>query len=176
MVAVEDNQHQANRTEDDAPRRMSVPEREARKDRLRRLLAPCIVIGGIIDPADVVINKFLQMAEENTPRWVVWECAPGRSPKLAAEPRGKKKWLPEAKGQRSLPKEPTADVSGQLQIDFALKRQGLAAELAGVMTFESHDKLRQAPINAMTEDPPDSGYARASLEHFERLTCSCGRS
>ena len=92
-------QDQANRSEDCAPRRMSMPEREARKDRLRRLLAPCIVIGGIIDPADVVINKFLQMAEENTPRWVAWECAPGRSPKLAAEPRGKKKWLPEAKGR-----------------------------------------------------------------------------
>ena len=39
-------------------------------------------------------------------------------------------------------------------------------ELAGFMTFETHEKLRLKLLAALTRDPPDSRYAPLSLEHI----------
>ena len=82
---------------------------------------------------------------------------PARSQALAAEPQGEEKWRPYAKSaivERLLRRKPTADLFDPLQIECALRRRGLAAELAGVVTLKSHEKLRQTLITAMT-DPPD---------------------
>ena len=54
--------------EDDAPRRISLPEREVRKSRLQKKFNH-LRLKGHLDPADSIINKFLNMLEINAPRW-----------------------------------------------------------------------------------------------------------
>ena len=46
-------------------------------------------------------------------------------------------------------------------------RRGVALDMAGVMSFEAHERLRRSLINALADDPPP-GYAPASIAQLER--------
>ena len=82
------------------------------------------------------------------------------------------KWLADARGavvERSLRPEPLADVSTAYHIHLALTRRGIAAELAGVLSFMVHEDLRNTLMNALIDVPPDSRYQRLSLEHVREV-------
>ena len=148
------------RTDEDVPRRISQPERESRKNALRQRLQPGLIVAGIMQP-------FLQMVDENLLGWVPWECCPTFEQELDARPT-KKRWLPDSKGvvtERTLKDAPEANTSDHLFIDLALQRRGFAADIAGVMSFESHEVIRRRLMMALVEDPPDSRYSRPSIEH-----------
>ena len=57
VMYVGDMRRKMERTEDDAPRRLPQPEREARKARLREKLAPGIRVEKQLDPANYTINR-----------------------------------------------------------------------------------------------------------------------
>ena len=67
--------------------------------------------------------------------------------------------------ERSLRPEPLADVSTAYHIHLALTRRGIAAELAGVLSFMVHEDLRNTLMNPLIGVPPDRRYQRLSLEH-----------
>ena len=58
---------QTSRVEDDAPKRISLPEREDRKARLQKKYNH-LRLKGHLDPADSIISKFTNMLEINAPR------------------------------------------------------------------------------------------------------------
>ena len=154
------------RSEDDAPKRMPHAEREERKDRLRTKLAPGLVMEKALEPADYLIDKFFNMADQNRAEWVPWEHCPPRSKELGAGP-GKKKWLPDGSSvvrERTVRKEPTASVTTAMDMCLALQRRGLAAEIAGVLSYERHDLLRNRLMCAISDEEVDAPYERVSIE------------
>ena len=165
VVTMSGLRRQTSRVEDDAPKRISLPEREDRKARLQKYKH--LRLKGHLDPADSFINKFLNMLEINAPRWVPWEQCPSF---LQEQQSGVKvtrtKWLPDAMGavvERSLRPERLADVSTAYHIHLTLTHQGIAVELAGVLSFKVHEDLRITLTNAMIDVPPDKRYQRLSL-------------
>ena len=163
---VSDVGQQVERREDDPPEKISQLEREARKPRPGERLAPTVGIEGMLDPADSIINRFSQTTADDVTSWILWECCPTSTQELNVKDT-KKKWLPGCQGvitERTLGTAPAADVSNIFRVDAALKRRGLAAELAGVTNFEARELLRKKLISALTEDPPDTQFARLSLE------------
>ena len=71
-----DLRRQSSRVENDAPRRISLPEREVRKSRLPKKFNH-LRLKGHLDPADSIINKFLNMLEINAPKvGCPWEQCP----------------------------------------------------------------------------------------------------
>ena len=167
VVAVGELRRRVDRTDEDVPRRISQPERESRKNALRQRLQPGLIVAGLHDPGDSIINRFQQMVDENLLGWVHWECCPTFGQELDARST-KKRWLPDSKGvvtERTLKDTPEANTSDHLFIDLALQRRGLAADIAGVMSFDSHEVIRRRLMMALVEDPPDSRYSRPSIEH-----------
>ena len=173
------------RSEDDAPKRMPHAEREERKDRLRTKLAPGLVMEKALEPADYLIDKFFNMADQNRAEWVPWEHCPPRSKELGAGP-GKKKWLPDGSGvvrERTLRKEPTASVTTAMDMCLALQRRGLAAEIAGVLSYEKHELLRNRLMCAISDEEVDARYERVSIEQackadrraWELLSRACSK-
>ena len=156
------------RTDEDVPRRISQPERESRKNALRQRLQPGLIVAGLHDPGDsIIINRFLQMVDENLLGWVPWECCPTFRQELDARPT-KKRWLPDSKGvvtERTLKDTPEANMSDHLFIDLALQLRGLAADIAGVVSFKSHEVIRRKLMMALVENPPDSRHSRPLIEH-----------
>jgi len=68
--------------------------------------------------------------------------------------------------ERSLKVEPEADLGTHHKINLALLRRGLAAELAGVMSFETHERLRGKLVAYFTEEPSDPRYVAPSLHQL----------
>ena len=168
VLAVNELRQKSERTEDDAPRMIPQPEREARKDKLRARLSPGLKIEGDKDPADCIINRLMQMSDENLLAWLPWECCPTFAQELEAKKarQMRKQWMPDATGairERTLKIEPEADLSTHYKVSLALTRRGLAAEIAGVMAFETHEKLVEKLVVHFTETPSDTRYAAPSL-------------
>ena len=66
VVTMSDLRRQTSRVEDDAPKRISLPEREDRKARLQKMYNH-MRLKGHLDPADSLVNKFLNMLEITAP-------------------------------------------------------------------------------------------------------------
>ena len=79
----------------------------------------------------------------------------------------KRKWVADNLGavkERAVKVDPSADTSSALRISWALTRRGLALELAGLMNFESHERLKLKLLMALTRDPPDERFGAATVE------------
>ena len=83
IMYMGDMRRRRERTEDDTPRRLPQPDREAMKAKLKEKLA--------------TINRCVAMLEDNTVEWIPPEHCPPRSRELAAGPP-KKRWLPDTQG------------------------------------------------------------------------------
>ena len=110
-------------------------------------MAPTFEIEGILDFACSIIHRFLQMTTDSVTSWTPWECN---------EVGTKKKLLPDSRvviSERTLRTGPA---------DAALKRRGLAAELAGLVT--TPDKITKA----LAEDPADSRSATKTMSELQK--------
>ena len=67
VISVGDLLKRIDREDDDAPRRVAPPERDARKQKLRDRLAPGLRVQGKTDPGDSVINRFLNIIDTSFP-------------------------------------------------------------------------------------------------------------
>ena len=154
------------RTDSDAPRKVPQAEREARKNVIRQKLQPGLIMEGDLEPANLVIDRFSQMVDDNTVEWVMWDEVPKRDQEIAVH-QTKKKWLADSAGvvkEKTVRPEAHADVSSGLKISWALQRRGIAAEIAGLMTFQAHEKVRMKLMTALTREPPDPRCSPPSLE------------
>ena len=154
------------RTDQDAPRKLPQAEREARKEAIRKRLAPGLDIEGDLEPANCVVDRMGTMLDEGVLEYVAWEDVPKRDQELAAAPI-KRKWAADAAGvvrEKAVRQDPAADTSTALRVSWALQRRGVALEIAGLMTYEAHEKIRLKLISAITKDTPDPRYAPASLD------------
>lgn len=158
------------RTDHDLPRKVPTAEREARKEAIRRKLAPGLVIEGELDPANCVIDRYVQQVEDNTVEWIPWEEVPKRDQELAGAP-GRRKWIADHMGvvrEKSVKPEVMADVGSALRISNALLRRGVALEVAGLMSFTAHERLRARLIRAFTDAPSDPRFGAPSVEQVRR--------
>ena len=60
-----------------------------------------------------------------------------------------------------------ADLTSDLKLSFALKRRGLAFEMAEIMDYKTHEMLSEKLLAAYMRDP-FTGYARVTLEQLVR--------
>ena len=185
-LAVGELRQRTERTDSDLPRKVPQAERESRKDRLRTRLEPGVVVRRELEPANSLIDRFVQMCEDNTFTWVPWEEAPKRDQEITSQP-GKRKWGPDSEGtvKERVVKDPvSADVSSALKISWALQRRGLAMDIAGVMSYEQHELIRAKLFEALTREVPDAQrYAPPDLadlraadkEIWKKMSQACAK-
>ena len=164
-LMLQDLKCKAERSENDPPRRMPQAEREARRQALIAKLAGAIAVEGDLDPAHFVVDKFHNMLDEERLEYMPWAAVATRKAELNAGPT-RKKWFADASGALRAAEhrdEPTADTSTHWEVSLALQRRGLAAEMAGIMTFQAHEKLRLRFLRALTEKTGDSRYEAPSV-------------
>ena len=160
---------------DDAPRRVPALEREERRARVAARLVG-MVLRDELDCSSRLIDRCIEMHEENLLRYV----GPADCTKAALELQGRRKdpaWVPDASGTlkvRYSASDPSADIASQFSLNFALKRRGLAMEMADILSFECHERLSSKLVAAMMRTPL-VGYAPVSLEQALRADLLCWR-
>ena len=163
-LAAAEMKARVERREDDAPRRLAAPERTARHNEQQNRLAG-IRIEGEREPAFGLIDRLVQMSEENVLRYVAWQDCPKREQELQGV-RVDPTWRPDSSGivrQVRISAELKADVSDNLLLKMTLRASctrirsdepdripslrglaqhhvGCSAERASCRLPESHDR------------------------------------
>ena len=159
----------------------------AERDQRRRDLAGRIsgfALCGRSDPADKLIDKFAEMLQRNVVRYVAWEVCGSRDDEIRHhDPEGVETLKVK---QGALTFEPRrvdaiAGITTDLLLTYALRRRALAADIAGLIKFETMDLWNEKMLAAFLQEPLP-GRARVSLAQlkaadervFQMIATKCG--
>ncbi len=151
---------------------MPTAEREQRRKALGKRL-PGIKISGFNEPSNSLVDKVASMVDANVLKYIQWEDCTSRSQEVESDDRRpqEKNWSTDGNGYLRMAVGRTdvkSDVSSSLLLRYALTRRGLAAELGGLMSFETHEKLADFLFEAYLRELPDSRYAHVTFEQLRK--------
>jgi len=150
--------------ESEKPRPLPLEERTARLQAIKKKLGERNVKEET-QPADLLVDKFVTMAETGTLRYLPWEDLT----KWDTEIRGVKKdphWKTTPEGLfkfEEVTTEKPADTGSDLKLMNALRRRGIAMEMANLLSYDLHEDLVAWFMKELNRPPP-RGYQSVSLQ------------
>lgn len=156
------------RTGEDPPRKLPLPEREARFNRLASRLTGMKLVGPT-EPSHALVDSIAQMIEDGTLRYIPWSECQSRDNEIVSIKRDKQ-WLPDARGiikEVVSSSSSPADTSTDLKLSQALTRRGIACDMANLMDFETHEKLANLFMEELDMDPP-ADYAKVTVNQLQK--------
>ena len=156
----------ADNNETDAPKKLPVQEIAFRFAALEKKLAP-LKIENVLEPSHALINSIAQCMEDGRLRYVEWSKCTSRSAELnnVKEQSSLKVWKADASGlikQSEVEANLKCDVGTDLEVLNALKRRGIAFELAKVMSFEKHEAIITVLFSELQREPLE-GFRKTSM-------------
>jgi len=156
-------------SEGDAPRKLSAPEFEARRSLvITRLVG--MTITPELDVSDALITLCVAMYDGNRLRYIPWEVCTTRSLEIVGVRKDETFARDSATGFLKVavaPMASRADIATDLKVDLALRRRGLALEMADAMSWECHEKLREELMSALARRQPP-GYNQLSIAQIRK--------
>ena len=159
----------ADNNESDGPKKLPVQEIATRFSALEKKLAP-IKVESVLEPSHALINSLAQCCEDGRLRYVEWSKCTSRTMELnnIKESANLKVWKADANGvikQSDVEASLRCDVGTELEVLNALKRRGMAFELARLMTFEKHEALISLLFGELQREPLE-GFKRPSMSQL----------
>ena len=159
----------ADNNESDGPKKLPVQEIATRFSALEKKLAP-IKVESVLEPSHALINSLAQCCEDGRLRYVEWSKCTSRTMELnnIKESANLKVWKADANGvikQSDVEASLRCDVGTELEVLNALKRRGMAFELAMLMTFEKHEALISLLFGELQREPLE-GFKRPSMSQL----------
>ena len=168
-VATADMKRAAEGSEGDAPRKLSAVEIETRRKLVTGRLVG-MTITPELDVSDTLISMCVAMYDNNRLRYIPWEVCTTRSLEMIGQKKDETFTRDPATGFLKISETaPTtrADLASDLKVDLALRRRGLALEMADAMSWECHEKLREELMSALARRPPP-GYGQLSIAQIRK--------
>ena len=152
--------------EQEAPRKLPPPEIAQRLEALQARIRP-LVIQNVLEPSHQLINAIVQCVEDGRVRYIEWAKCTSRSQEVnnIREDSDLKIWKTDASGVvRAISKEPNlqATLTTELDVHNALRRRGVAYEIAQAMSFEVHEALLNFYFYELKKDPLE-GFSQVTL-------------
>eukprot|EP00435_Cladocopium_sp_Y103_P014634 s3000_g3.t1 len=156
----------AEHNESDAPKKLPVQEIAYRYTALEKKVAP-LKIESVLEPSHALINCLAQCLDDGRLRYVEWSKCTSRAAELnnMKEQASLKMWRADSAGvikQSDVDSPLKCDVSTDLEVLNALKRRGIACELAKLMSFEKHETLVSHLFAELQREPLD-GFRKISM-------------
>ena len=132
--------------EQEAPRKLPPPEIAQRLEALQTRAHP-LIIQNVLEPSHQLINAIVQCVEDGRIRYVEWAKCTSRSQEVnnIKEDSDLKVWKTDASGMiEAVSKEPSIQPGSagyELDVHNALRRRGVAYEIAQAMSFETHETI-----------------------------------
>ena len=109
------------------------------------------------DPSHALINKFSAFLQTGTVKYLEWRKLNTRTQEInSVDEEPGLKLMPDGTFVQKPQTLPDADLRGELRWDLAMRRRGVAMDIAGLCSFEAHqlwhEKLREAFLGT---PPPD---------------------
>jgi len=114
------------------------------------------VIQGDYEPAHSVVDFFTTMLEESAPKYLPLSKCISREQELQTLKVDRRIVVLEDQQLQVKNKAPeaSADLSTDLKVQNAFVRRGLACEQAGILSYETHEKVRHALMAHLGRQPP----------------------
>ena len=156
-------------TEQEAPRKLPAPEISQRLTMLQARINP-ILIANVLEPSHHLINAIVQCVEDGRIRYIEWAKCTSRTQEVnnVKEDGGMKIWKTDSSGNiKAAPQEPaiTANLATELDVHNALRRRGVAYEVAQAMSFEVHERVINFLFFELKKEPME-GFAAVSLQQL----------
>ena len=166
-LAASDLREKLDRTDDSAPRRIPVPEKNSRLTALQARLGSAVPLEAEREPSDSLVDLAHSQYEENRLQFIPWE----KLGKRDAEVAGLKKmdvFKPDASGVLKVSKEAVAvgaNVSTDMLMRFALQRRAVAYDLCNLVKYEIMESWHDMLIAVRLREPV-SGFMTVSTDQI----------
>ena len=166
-LAASDLREKLDRTDDSAPRRIPVPEKNSRLTALQARLGSAVPLEAEREPSDSLVDLVHSQYEENRLQFIPWE----KLGKRDAEVAGSKKidvFKPDASGVLKVSKEAVAvgaNVSTDMLMRFALQRRAVAYDLCNLVKYEIMESWHDMLIAVRLREPV-SGFMTVSTDQI----------
>eukprot|EP00435_Cladocopium_sp_Y103_P061595 s739_g23.t1 len=168
-LTAADLRRKVDSNEQEAPRKLPAPEIAQRVEMLQQRISP-LVIANVMEPSHQLINAMVQCVEDGRVRYIEWSKCTSRTQEVnnVKDDQDMRIWKSDSSGAvKAVNKEPTlaANLSTELDVMNALRRRGVAYEVAQAMTFEVHEKLIKFFFFELKKEPME-GFAPVSLQQL----------
>ena len=147
------------------PRKVPHAERESRLANLRARLVG-VLVEGHSEPAHSLVDLACQIYEQNQLRYIPLEKCFSRLAELTATSGKPVSKQLEVESSKVILRDKETDIEVSVQSSYqaleAFKRRGLALDMAGIMTFQDHDRYVQKLFAHLNREPP-AGFTRCSV-------------
>ena len=153
-------------TDDDKPKKLSLPERESRLDRVKPKLNG-LDLAGAHDVSESLVDLCAHIRNRQRLKYVPWEVCTTQAEENKGT-RGRPEWKPDASGNiKEYAGENNATTKSQtdFQLFNLMVRRGIGADMGGLMTFETHQKL-STRLLADLEAPPPPGFQKVTYSQI----------
>ena len=156
-------------TEQEAPRKLPAPEIAQRLELLQQRINP-LKIANVLEPSHQLINMVVQCVEDGRVRYVEWSSCTSRTQEVnnVKEDGDLRVWKTDGAGLiKAVHKEPSlsANLTTELDVHNALRRRGVAYEVAQAMSFEVHELILNFFFFELKKEPME-GFAPVSLQQL----------
>ena len=156
----------ADNNEGDNPKKLPIQEITARFSALEKKLQP-LKIENVLEPSHSLVNSLAQCADDGRLRYIEWSRCTSRRAELnnVKEQDSLKIWKADAAGnikQSEAESGLRCDISTELEVMNAMKRQGIAYEIANLMSFEKHELIVNLLFAELQRDVLE-GYKKLSI-------------
>ena len=137
-MASADLKNRLERRDDDAPKKLPAAEREERRQALATRLGRGLLIEGRSEPANALVDAAAQMYEDDCLRSMPWGVCTHRLAEVSGE-RRVEYLAPDRQGYLRVCERTSlgsADASDLLAVMQCLLRRGMAADIAGCVSFD----------------------------------------
>ncbi|CAE7519874.1 unnamed protein product [Symbiodinium sp. CCMP2592] len=160
----------AESTESDQPRKVPTAELAARYNVLQRRVSPLRLVDRL-EPSHSLVNLAAQMLEDQRVRYIEWSKCTSRAQEinLVKEDSSLKVLQGGRTGAVKLVDPGSrlmAETKSDLEVMQALRRRGVAYELAAIMTFERHEELIDRLFMEYQREPMQ-GFHPVSLAQLQ---------
>ena len=153
----------------DGPKKLPVQEIAARFEAVERKLFP-LKIESVLEPSHSLINSLAQCADDGRLRYIEWAKCTSRAAKLnnVKEQGSFKMWKADSAGvikQTEPESSLRCEVASELDVLNALRRRGIAYELANLMSYEVHETIVNLFFTELQRDPIE-GFRKTTLSQL----------
>ena len=154
-------------TEQEAPRKLPAPEISQRLEMLQARIQP-LKVSNFLEPSHHLINSLVQCVEDGRVRYIEWARCTSRTQEVnnVKEDGDLKIWKADSTGAiKATSKEPSiaAVLNTELDVHNALRRRGIAYEVAQAMSFETHEAIINYLFFELKKEPME-GFSQVTLQ------------
>jgi hypothetical protein len=167
-LVVNEFRRKLERSADDVPACVPDAERELRRQRIENRLGGVSIVGEM-EPSFHLQDLAYALYDGNLVRYIPWESCSKRDSELQGN-KVLKQWRPDSSGfvREVATQEPSkVDLRSDLLLSFALRRRGVALEMADVCSYETHEQLSELLLGSLLKTPLQ-GFGRVTLEQLHR--------